>query len=174
VCIRRIPVEATDQRLKGTLLQKRDEILAEWLSLTLRSYPEQASRLFLVEKDPFRNPIGHALKEGLAVLVDELFGPMDRERLVSALESIVRIRAVQDFSAAQAVAFIFLLKKVIREKAANCGEGVSSLEERVDELALLAFDLYMKCREKLAEVRVNAAMRSLYVPLNRRNRKAAG
>ena len=31
------------------------------------------------------------------------------------------------------------------------------MESRIDDLALLAFDIYMKCREKLYDIRANEA-----------------
>ncbi|MGC8605690.1 MAG: RsbRD N-terminal domain-containing protein, partial [Desulfomonilaceae bacterium] len=63
-------------------------------------------------------------------------------------------------SASDAVGFIFFLKKSIRESVHEemskdsilVGE-VLAVESRVDSLALTAFDVYMKCREKLFEIR---------------------
>jgi hypothetical protein len=89
------------------------------------------------------------------------------------LDGIVRIRAVQDFTAGQAVAFIFLLKRVIREELKGevrvqpGGDGLAAVEERIDEMALLAFDLFMKCRERIYEIRVNEAKRRLGLWLKR-------
>ncbi len=129
-----------------------EAVAAEWLARTLRSYPEQTARILLEERDRFRNPVGYALKEGLPVLVEELFGGMNRERLVPALEAIIRIRAVQDFTPAQAVGFIFLLKPIVEP----------GIYHRIDELALVAFDLFMQCREQLYEARVNEAKRRVF------------
>jgi len=70
---------------------------------------------------------------------------------------------VQDFSPSQAIGFIFLLKKAIREVLESGIRGKPVLEEwmefqsRIDQLALLAFDVYMECREKICEIRVNEA-----------------
>jgi hypothetical protein len=135
-------------------------IAAEWLARTLRSYPDQTARILLEEKDRFRNPVGFTLREQLPVLVEELLGGMNKDRLVPALEAVVRIRAVQDFTASQAVGFIFLLKPVIRES----GQVVDlpHLDGRIDELALLAFDLFMRCREQLYEARMNEAKRRVF------------
>lgn len=146
---------------REALERKRSAILKEWIARTLQSYADQTSRFLLDEKDPFRNPVGHALKEGLPVLFDELVGGMDAARITPALDSIVRIRAVQDFTASQAVAFVFLLKRIVHEELA--GENLAALEERIDELALLAFDLFMKCREKIYEIKANEARRRVFV-----------
>ena len=102
--------------LTGALAARKDAIVRAWLARTLETYPERTSRLLAKEPDPFRNPVGHALKEALPALFDELLGAMDAGRLAPLLDGIVRIRAVQDFSPSQAVAFVFLLKQVIREE----------------------------------------------------------
>ena len=127
-------------------------IAEEWLKRVLAGYPEQTARILSQERDRFRNPVGYALKEGLPVLVEEIFGSMDRERLVSALDEIVRIRAVQDLTPSQAVGFVFLLKPLVE----------SGMHPRIDDLALLAFDLYTQCREQLHEARVNEAKRRVF------------
>ena len=86
---------------------------------------------------------------------------MDLEKVCSHLDQVIRIRAVQDFSPAQAVGFIFLLKKAVREqlekdiREKRLSEEISLFESKIDELALLSFDIYMKCREKIYEIRVN-------------------
>ena len=60
--------------------------------------------------------------------------------------------------------FIFQLKKIVRQElGASCCSNRESLEElaafdsAVDDLALFAFDLYMKCREKIYELKANEA-----------------
>lgn len=147
--------------VREALEQKRSAILKQWMTRTLQSYADQTSRFLQEEKDPFRNPVGHVLKEGLPVLFDELLGGMDSAALTPALDGIVRIRAVQDFTASQAVAFVFLLKKIVHAELA--GEDLAALEERIDELALLAFDLFMECREKIYEIKANEAKRRVFV-----------
>jgi hypothetical protein len=80
------------------------------------------------------------------------------------LDSIVRIRAIQDFAPSTALAFILQLKKVVRQELGSkilqqpgiAGE-LAAYESAVDDLALFAFDLYMKCREKIYELKANEA-----------------
>ena len=141
---------------------KRKQALAEqWLGLTLQTYPERSLQFLLREKDPFRNPVGQILKEGIPLLVDELLGDMNAERVRGALEGIVRIRAVQNFSASEAVGFVFLLKKILREEFPDGVEARLELEDRIDDMALAAFDLFMRCREQVYEVRVSEARRKV-------------
>lgn len=126
----------------------REVAARKWLEATLASYPPETSRFLLEDKDPFRNPVGQAFKESLPVLVEEVLGEMDAARIDAALERIVKIRAVQDVTPAGAVSFVFLLKPILRDPAR---------EERVDRLALRAFDLYMQCREKIWAIRAREA-----------------
>lgn len=120
----------------------RDAVLREWLERTLRSYPEQSARFLLGEKDPFRNPVGQAYRDNLPVLLDWVTGTGDP---AAALEGILRMRAVEERTPGEAVSFVFLLKELVPERA-----------QRIDELALRAFDVYMRCRERLWEIRMRS------------------
>jgi hypothetical protein len=178
------------QPLLEALAAKKGAIVREWLMRTLQTYPEHTSRFLLQEKDPFRNPVWQTLREAFPVLFDQVVKGSDRPTLSRLLDPIVRIRAVQDFTAGQAMAFLFVLKKVVREalhfpphpplspgyplgagedtqrvpgEGANQLEALAILESRIDEMALLAFDLFMKCRERIYEIKANEAKRRIYV-----------
>ena len=153
-------------QLTGALAARKDAIVRAWLARTLETYPERTARFLAKEQDPFGNPVGQALKEALPALFDELLGAMDAGRLAPLLDGIVRIRAVQDFTAGQAVAFVFLLKQVIREEmrrpphlALSPSGGEEELDGRIDEVALLAFDLFMRCREQMFTIKADEARR---------------
>lgn len=140
---------------------KRRLIAEGWMDAIIRSYPPQSVASMLREKDPFRNPVGHAFRGGVRVLTEELFGAMDAQRITPALESIIQIRAVQDFSPSEAIAFVFALKKTLREEPCGSLEDMRELEERIDSLALAAFNLYMRCREKIHEVQMGEVKRKV-------------
>ncbi|NIR14663.1 MAG: hypothetical protein GWN86_12250, partial [Desulfobacterales bacterium] len=55
------------------------------------------------------------ISKALENIYKELLKGVDREGVSPFLDRIIRIRAVQDFSPSQAIAFVFLLKRVIRE-----------------------------------------------------------
>jgi hypothetical protein len=133
-------------------------IAEQWFARTAESYPSLTASFLVTEGDRFRNPVGHALRESLATLAGELFGQMDAARIAPALDQILRIRAVQDFTPSEAVEFVFLLKPIVRALPA---EDHALLERRIDQLALMAFDQYMLCREQLSQIRVNEAKRAL-------------
>jgi len=75
------------------------------------------------------------------------------------LEELLRIRAVQEFSASEAVSFIFLLKPLLRGRSGHDDR----IDERIDELALMAFDAYMRSRERLLALQVNESRRKTYL-----------
>ena len=127
-------------------------IVERWVERTLKSYPAEMLSFLGGEQDPFSNPVGHTLRENLATLVHELLGTMDKDRIASALDGLVRMRAVQNFSPAEALHFVFDLRSVIGEVSGAVSEP---LQGRIDELALMAFDQYMACRERIFELRVN-------------------
>ncbi len=142
-----------------------ESILEQWIAGTIQSYPGATVPFLSRTDDPFRNPVGHALRESLTALFEQLQGNMDTERIVRALDAIIRIRAVQDFTASQAVEFVFLLRPLLREVAPQPDPVPlgASLHDRIDRLALMAFDQYMRCREQLADIRTNEARRRIHV-----------
>ncbi len=160
-------MKTPDRSFAEVLSSGRSAIVEEWLKRTIQSYPESAGRFLSQERDPFRNPVGHTLKTGLAELLDGLTRPPDAAAAGAALDGIVRVRAVQDFSAGQAVAFVFLLKKIIRDlfpgEMKQFPSEVAVLETRIDDLVLLAFDVFMKCRQQIIEIQANEAKRRVAV-----------
>ncbi|MHC4607094.1 MAG: RsbRD N-terminal domain-containing protein [Planctomycetota bacterium] len=154
-----LPVPGLDGKLGEHLAGKRGTILDLWRRLIRETYPPDTAAFLDREQDPFANPVGHFIRHGTGILFDELTGAMDRATIQDALDPVVRIRAVQNFDAAQAVAFAFFLKRAVRGAlgAAVEREGLAGalldFEARIDQLALLAFNTYMKCREQLYEIR---------------------
>lgn len=141
--------------------EEQGAIAAAWLERTLAAYPPQTSRFLSQEKDRFRNPVGYALRHGLPVLVAEVLGGMDTGRITPVLDEIMRMRAVQDFTPSSAIGFLFALKPVLREKRADL--ATAETEERIDRLALDAFDLYVECRERMHEIKTREAERRTFV-----------
>jgi len=148
-------------KLESLLTQKKAAVLEKWRDLIVQTYPVDASEFLKRGKDRFQNPVGYAIARGTEGIYDALIEGSASDVLSSTIDSIIKIRAVQDFSPSQAVVFVFLLKKAIREQlAAEMREnGLSrqllTFESKIDELALLTFDSYMRCREKIHDIRVN-------------------
>jgi len=127
-----------------------ENVAERWIERTLASYPADMLPVLLGEQDPFRNPAGHAISESLATLARELLGEMDKSAIVPALDALVRLRAVQGFRPSGALRFIFDLRDVVAEIT---GPLPPALGGRIDELALMAFDQYMACRDQIAGLR---------------------
>jgi hypothetical protein len=155
-------------KLEKLLSEKGPAVLDRWLKLILESYPADTQRFLKKQKDPFANPVRNTISKELENIYKELLKGVDRERVAPFLDGIIRIRAVQDFSPSQAIAFIFQLKKVIREALdKEIGEHQLSddllvLESKIDDLALVAFDVYMGCREKIYALSANEARNQVY------------
>ncbi len=149
--------------LKNLLLQRSSSILDRWLDELLETYPPDAKRFLKKQKDRFANPVGTTLSRELEFLYRELIQGVEEERVSPILDRIIRIRAVQDFSPSQAVAFVFTLKGIIRSEVERevrekgFESQLSELESSIDDLVLIAFDVYMKCREKIFDIRVREA-----------------
>ena len=150
----------------ATLLsQKKAAILGRWLAMIFESYPPETAIFLRKEKNRFDNPAGYRISEGLEGLYGALLQEMERDQILTCLDEIIRIRALQNFTPSQALAFIFLLKIVIREELAeeirkeNLAVELLDLESRIDGLALLGFDVYTKRREKIYEIKADEAKR---------------
>lgn len=143
-------------RIDDLLKQKKATIVKEWFNMVINTYPLDTSRFLKKQKDPFANPVGNTILQGLGPLFDELVMDMDTDTITNLLDPIVRIRAVQVmFSPSQAVAFIFSLKEAVRKilkKELLDNKILNELllfESKIDELGLIAFDIFVKCREQI-------------------------
>ena len=145
--------------------KKKDAVVQRWLEDALATYPKDGSALFSREKDPFANPVGHSLRVGTRGIFDDLLDGTQSEKTRQHLHEIIKIRAVQQFSASQAVRFVFRLKEVIRAELGNAvrdpqlASELTEFEGRIDRMALAAFDIFVQCREQVCELRVNEAKR---------------
>ncbi len=147
--------------LEKQLGEDKPGIVKEWFDLVVKTYPANSSSFLKQQKDPFANPVGHVTLNGLASLFEELLDGMNHDVLESFLDPIIRIRAVQGFAPSQATGFILSLKRIIRRKTENDRGDSQLLEEllqfesRIDALHLIAFDIYVRCREKIYQIKAN-------------------
>jgi hypothetical protein len=145
-------------KLVEALKAKREKILSTWIDRTLDSYT--SSGFFKKAKDKFANPVGGNIKEGLSALFDLLCSGAKEGEYTKPLDQVIRIRAVQEFTPAQAVAPILELKWVVRQILSE-DKGVRELltdldafDCDVDRAALAAFNIYSECRERLYRTRI--------------------
>ena len=147
--------------IEARLLRIKKTLLGKWFELLAGTYPLDTARMLQKETGQFANPVGHTFKVALGEILDEFLGENSAEAMAPLLDKVVRIRAVQDFSPSSSLAFIFGLKTLVREflkdelASGDVGDDeLSGFDEKVDGLALFAFDVYMRCRENLFEARI--------------------
>jgi len=153
-----------NMNLNHYLIEKKSAILKKWFDAVVETYPNETSTFLRKQKAQFTNPVGYTLSEGIEHLFDALLQGMIPDTVSRFLDSIIRIRAIQEFSPSEAVSFIFQLKKVVRQELGKeilgqqgIAEELVVFESAVDDLALFSFDLFMKCREKIYELKANEA-----------------
>lgn len=160
-------------RLENLLEQKKAAILKKWFDLIAQTYPADTSKFLKNKKDPFSNPVGGTFSRGLEALLDELLKEMDEETVISFLDPMIRIRAVQDFSPSQAVAFVFSLKTIVRKalrkeiKEGLYLDELLQFESKIDTLGMIAFNIYMACREKLYTLQANEVRNRTFAAFER-------
>lgn len=128
----------------------------------MESYPTDVSSFLISEKDRFANPVGFIIRAGIETLFDEVAHGANHDRITAALDSIIRVRAVQDFTPSQAIAFVFLLKKAVRveltlDDASEMFEELLQFDTRIDDIASLASDIYVKCRDDINRIKAGKA-----------------
>ncbi|MBF0508108.1 MAG: RsbRD N-terminal domain-containing protein [Deltaproteobacteria bacterium] len=155
------------------LTKKKSVIVSRWFDAVLESYPQETATFMKSQKNRFANPVGCTLAKEVEDVYSALLKGSGDTEIVPFLDNIVRIRAVQDFSASAAVSFVFLLKRVVRQelgkeiKQNDLTDELLAFESQVDKLALLSFDIYMSCREKIYEIRVNEARSNVHMLLRK-------
>jgi len=148
-------------KLKILLSDKRPSIIKKWRNVILETYPDDTQRFLKKEKDQFSNPVGYIISKDIEDLYNELIIDGDTDKILAYLENIIKIRAVQDFKPSQAVAFVIQLKNIIRQELSGkipingLSSELQEFENRIDDIVLLAFDIYSQCRQKIYEMRVN-------------------
>ena len=148
--------------LEALFFPKKREIIQKWIDLVLDSYG--SPEFFKKKKDRFANPVGATVSDGLHELYKILFEDGDLQSAAKPLENIIKIRAVQDFRPSQAVAFTYHLKRIVRDEISreknreDLMAALPVLDARIDSLALMAFDFYMDCRERLHQIRLREVM----------------
>ncbi len=147
--------------IKEMLINKKSSIVGNWIQHIVDTYPPETSKFLISQKNRFSNPVGYSISSSAENIVDEIVHENDIVKIKLSLIDLMKIRAVQDFSPSQAAGFIFSLKKAIRKELAgeikdeNSIMELLDIESRVDDAALIAFDLYTEAREKVFQIRVN-------------------
>ncbi len=154
--------------LRELLTEREAAVCGRWLDAILAEYGALTASRWHKEKDPFANPVGHALATGLpeifeAVVAGDGFG----EAASRALEDIVRIRSVQAMAPARAAGFPLLLRDAVRQELAPelaggaHADALAEVDARIERVLLHAFDAYVGFREQVYRLRQEELKRSV-------------
>jgi hypothetical protein len=145
------------------LRKRKKALVQQWFHAVVDTYSSDASRFFESQKDPFANPVGDTFRKGLDELYDRLMdtGTADPNQIGTCLDPMIRIRAVQNLLPSQAIGFLFDFKKILRKELGqklenpDMGTALTRIEQRIDGIGLIAFNIYMHCREKVYQLKTD-------------------
>ena len=158
--------------LRNLLENKKSSIINKWFEFVTDTYAPDAALFFKNQRDGFLNPVGGTTRDILEKLFEAILEKADADGIAVTIEPLIKIRAVQNFSPSQAVGFLFVLKTIIRKelkkelKKINPEELVS-IDTRIDSLALIGFDIFMQCREKIYDLKTNTERSKIYTAFAR-------
>lgn len=148
------------ENLNYILKQQKSEILQNWIQSILASYPSGAANFLKNQKDQFQNPVGQTIVREAESLLEQLLSKGEMEKVKVSLDNIIRIRAVQDFTPSQAVSIFSSLKNILIDRLETelreekYRREFFQLENKIDQFALLAFEIYSQCRETIYQIRL--------------------
>ena len=144
-----------------TFFNNRDVVIDEWVNAIFATYPLQTTGFLRTVKDPFTNPVADMTREAARTVYEAVSGwDKKPEDVKDAIDRLVHLRAVQTFLPRQGMLVFYVLKPILRKQILPLMKGEKELHEyleaesRLDTIALLAFDIYMKSRETVAENRI--------------------
>ncbi|MFW6053062.1 MAG: RsbRD N-terminal domain-containing protein [Desulfosalsimonas sp.] len=146
----------------------RDRWISKWFEALMRSYPEESAGFFKDTRDPFSNPVGAALEKGIRDLFDVVAADVfDSRAAHDALEPMIKVRSLQEFSPSEALGFIAEIKKIIKQDPAakqqtkTEAERIDRIADNADRALLAAFDIYMDCKKHVYNLRARQARDSV-------------
>jgi hypothetical protein len=151
--------------LKESLKRNHDVLLKKWFQATIDTYPRQTAKILGKDADRFDNPVGAVTRETLEDVLHLLASDYTPDTLEKALDPVIRIRAVQAFSAADAVRFIFFLKE-IGETVVDSAH-IREFDRVVDQVILAGFNRLMKCREDIFLLKATESKRRIHAAFER-------
>lgn len=164
-------------QLQTLFIENKQKITEEWVAAIFGTYDIDTIGFLRSQDNAFSNPVGNKTKNATAAIIDALAeNNMDSETLTSAVNEIIQVRAIQKFSADQAMSVLFVLKNIIRKhlvpKLSNPEDfaDLLELESKIDSLILVGFRIYSECRDKVQKLRVDEFKRKHFQLLKRAER----
>jgi len=153
-------------QLDRLLETKKTLIVKKWFDQVMDGYAPDTAVFFKMQKDAFANPVGATTSSVLQELFDAILQKKDPRAISTIVDPLIRIRAIQNFTPSQAVGFILSLKQIIHDIIKH-DSGISlndviSFEAEIDKAALVGFNIYMECREKIYNLRTNEERNKIY------------
>jgi len=146
--------------LKQELDKNRVLFIKKWFQATIDTYPAQTAKVLSKDSNRFDNPVGSVTHESIENVFNLIIKDFNEETVEKKLDPVIRIRAVQSFSASQAVSFVFALKDI--------GENIldrsllREFDKLVDKIALAAFNKFMKCKEEIFLLKATESKRRVH------------
>ena len=158
----------------------KKETVDGWVEAVFATYPLETTGFLRTKNNPFTNPVAHMTREAADILFDAIIGEdIETDKVAGAIERFVKLRAVQKGEPSKSLGVLYVMKPILRKTAlpamrkANLLSEYLECESRLDTVALLAFDIYMRARETLAESRIREIKTSMpSLPAGRRSLKA--
>ncbi len=156
---------ATIMDLKEFLFPRRAAILQKWFDRIVAVYPRESQNFLKARTDPFANPIGGTIREGIGRMYDEIFPGGNLANVGPILEQIVKIHVIQDFSPGEALAFLPIFRKVLEseiegERRSGLAEELRGVDARIDLLTGCGLQMYDECRKKISSIKAAEQDRS--------------
>jgi hypothetical protein len=137
--------------LSGLLKQQRSLFVDAWYDRIADRHFAEAASFLRLQPDRFANPAAHAFRAAIEEIYRTLLdgGEVDRH----PLEYAVKIRAVQETDPSEGVAFVPLIKDIVREKLQLVSDSeLENFDSRVDRITSIAGEMFMANRRKIAEL----------------------
>jgi len=146
--------------LQQELNNNRTQFVKQWFQATIDTYPAQTAKILGKDSDRFDNPVGSVTHEAIENVFNLIIKNINEETLEKELDPIIRIRAVQSFSASGAVSFVFALKNIGEEIID--ASLIRKFDKLVDKIALAAFNKFMKCKEEIFLLKATESKRRIH------------
>ncbi len=161
------------------VLNKNQEqaIFEQWYEIIARTYSAESYALLKETSKQFTNPLAYNIYTEAKSLFEAILEDRYLELIEEPLNNILKIRAVQDFTSSEAVGFILNLKQVFRMELTSISntdeyyKTLSLIEDRIDQVLLKAFNIFMQIREKIYELKANEVKNRTSRMIERLNRK---
>ena len=146
--------------LKQELKKNKIFFINKWFHATIETYPAQTANILKKKSNRFDNPVGSVTHETIENVFNLIIEDFVLKALENKLDPIIRIRAVQSFSAADAVSFVFALKNIGEEILDK--SLIREFDKLVDKIALAAFNKFMKCKEEIFLLKATEAKKRIH------------